>query len=393
MYGLIFFLLLSILTWVFILVYRPRILNLLPKLDESYENYNNTSHGLVSVVIPTRNEQDSIGRCIDSLLRQKDVKVEIIVVDDSSSDNTVETVREYERKVDNVKLILAPVPPVGWVGKSWACKIGYENSKGDWLLFTDADAIFTDRECIKRALAKAHSRGAGLITLYPRLLMDSLSLKAVIPILTLGLYFLGKPHKVSEGKAAFLFGSFILIRRAVYEAIGGHTRVRDALLEDRALALSAREKGAKTLFIDGVESISARWNKDLKTLWNGVLRLFIPLFLPSPIKRTVAYTTVITILLILPIFALALSLTSGSFLTLVLSSSAIALAITAIGLEAGKHKAGLLPVVLWPFGAFFLLLASLVACYRSVRHPVIEWRGRRYVVELAGERERARLLS
>ena len=376
--------LLAALSWLVALLMRRRILNQIPKLTYNVP-LNENCDTRVSVIIPARNEEDNISSCLDSLKAQQGVDLEVIVVDDSSSDGTAEVVKRYE----DVKLIRVQNPPEGWLGKSWACRVGYESSRGDWLLFTDADAVFHDSMCISKALKLAGERNADAITLYPALRLDTPSLKAVTPILTLALYSLAKPHKVETGESAFMFGSFILIRRDAYIKIGGHESVKDALLEDRALAINARKAGFRVIFADGGGSFSARWNKDLRTLWNGMLRLFLPLFLKSPVKRTTSYLLLIAFLTVTPLASLIYSITQGNQTLLVLSALSTVLAMLNIGVEAAKHKAGVLPVFLWPLGAALMMGASVFACYKALKDPVVEWRGRVYRLTYDGEREMA----
>ena len=357
-------------------------MRMIPRLGECAPDVGDV---LVSVIIPARNEAGSIGNCLDSLLAQEGVRLEVIVVDDSSSDGTAEVVGRY----GGVRLIKLENPPEGWLGKSWACEIGYRASSGSWLLFTDADVVFHDRLFICKALKHAREKGVDAATLYPTLRMDALSLKAITPILTLALYALVKPHKVEDRGSAFMFGSFILIRRDAYVRIGGHAAVRDALLEDRAMAMNARKAGLKVVFADGGGAFSAEWNRDLRTLWNGLLRLFLPLFMKGPVKRTASYTSLIILLSLIPSAGLLYSLILGLQPLLIISSLALSSATVAIAAEARKHKAGVLPLILWPLGSVLTAAAAVATCYKALRNPTVEWRGRRYRLVLDGERERA----
>ncbi|MDJ0270419.1 MAG: glycosyltransferase [Aigarchaeota archaeon] len=384
---MLFFQVLAALAWLGIALARRRILRMLPQLNVKDESQALPS--TVSVIIPARNEEKNIGRCIESIIHQLDEKGEIIVVDDSSTDSTREVVRRYSKH--GVKLIEAGELPEGWLGKPWACYLGYTHSSGEWLLFTDADAEF-GKGCIRNALITALEHGAELATQYPRMRMRSIWLKAALPILLLALYAFGRPHKVSSGEAAFAFGSFILIRRDVYEKLGGHERVRDAVLEDRAIALLARDARVRTLFLDGTNSMTAEWNNSLKSLWNGMVRLFTTLYIGSS-KKSIINAFMLIILFIFPLASLAYSLAYNIPTYILLASLSTVLISYVIGEELRKHRISFIYSVLWPLGVLLILCAVIVSGFKATLRPLFRWRNRLYRVEAYDGRERAVILS
>jgi chlorobactene glucosyltransferase len=108
----------------------------------------------VSVIIPARNEEKYIKNCILSLLNQHlGINYEIIIVDDNSSDNTLEVLKFFKNN-DKIRVMEAGNKPEDWIGKNWPCYVGYKNSRGEYLLFTDADTIHSN-----------HSIGDSLFTL------------------------------------------------------------------------------------------------------------------------------------------------------------------------------------------------------------------------------------
>ena len=379
---LLILLILSLSTWIFIMVGRGVILRRIPRTG-SYEP--SVREELVSVIIPARNEEKNLPACIESLLKQRYTRLEVIVVDDNSSDRTSEVVTNYLGK--GVKLVKLKDVEEGWQGKAYASHVGFLNSNGEWLLFMDADDILEDDSCLSKALNIASEHGAELITLYPRLRMSSPSLKATIPILLIALYFIGKPHKVAEGKTAFAFGSFTLIKRSAYERIGGHRAVRDAILEDKALANNAKKYGIRSLFVDGTESLSSSWNYDLGTLWSGILRLFIPLLMKSTIRKASTLFLLLSLLFLVPIISLAYSLLTSHAFLLVLSLATLFLIMLTIVIESIKHREGILPSILWPFGAAIIITAILVSTYMTYRGGVVKWRSRRYRLMMGEDRE------
>ncbi|MEM4302741.1 MAG: glycosyltransferase family 2 protein [Candidatus Caldarchaeum sp.] len=333
----------------------------------------------VSVIVPVRNEEKTIKKCIESLLSQKGFSKEVIVVDDNSTDSTWEVAKSF--MAEDVKLVRVGETPAGWVGKTWACNIGYENSTGEWLLFTDADTEFSD-DVVARALNAAKSLSVDVLTLYPRFRFSSLLHKTAMPILLTGLYFLGRPHGFSKGRSAFAFGSFILIRRQGYQKIGGHSAVRNAVLEDRAIAVKVLKAGLRPFIIDATEKLTSSWNDDSKSLWNGMLRLFIPLSLKAGFKQFLAYFSLAAACFTIPLTVFLL----GNYLAGFISYAAAALA---LGHEAKHHAASVFYGLLWPLGVAAVAAALLVAFYKSRTRPTVSWRGRKYFVEMGEHHEAA----
>ncbi|MDW7977522.1 MAG: glycosyltransferase family 2 protein [Candidatus Caldarchaeum sp.] len=359
---------LFIAAWLVVFLQKLRILNSLEKLDNLME----ISKPKVSAVIPARNEEKTIGRCIDTLLRQRNVLTEVVVVDDNSTDRTWEVVQDYVPR--GVKAVKSGSPPQGWVGKTWACNVGYRESTGDWILFTDADTHFSE-DLIALAVSKAEEKGAELITLYPRLRFNSVLHKLSMPILLTGFYLFGRPHMVSSKQSAFAFGSFILFKRSAYERIGGHSVVKNALLEDRAIALRAVRAGVNITFAKALDRLTSSWNDDSKSLWNGMLRIFIPLTLDRPVKQTFMYVVLVMLCLAIPPVAFLAGNFVG-FLASYLTASVV------LGHEARVHSASFLHGFLWYAGAVAVSAALITSIWRSARKPWVSWRGRRYTVQM-----------
>ncbi|MEM4715828.1 MAG: glycosyltransferase family 2 protein [Candidatus Caldarchaeum sp.] len=359
--------------WLYVFLKKIEALNHLDDLDSQ----TRVPKTVVSVVVPARNEEKTIAGCVESLLSQRGVSVEVIVVDDNSSDQTLRITQMYSDR--GVKSVKSGSPPEGWVGKTWACEVGYRHSSGDWLLFTDADTHFSE-DVIALALSKAEEKQAELITLYPRLRFNSVLHKLTMPILLTGLYVLGKPHMFQTGRAAFAFGSFILIKREAYEKVGGHRAVRNALLEDRALALRALKAGLRVSFAKAFNKLTSSWNDDSKSLWNGMLRVFIPLMLNRSIKQKAPYIILTSLCLAIPIVIL-LSGNLPAFLAGYLAAS------LALGHEARLHSSRFVYGFLWYLGAVAVSAALLTAVVKTAGMPSVKWRGRNYLLGMGDMHE------
>ena len=123
--------------WVFLIKSMMDSFRLTPYLDK-FEN-KSKSFPKVSIILPARNEENYVGKCLDSLIKQDYQNYEIIVINDSSDDSTWKIISEYAKNNSKIIPVNANPKPDGWMGKNWACMEGYQKVTGDLLLFTDAD--------------------------------------------------------------------------------------------------------------------------------------------------------------------------------------------------------------------------------------------------------------
>jgi chlorobactene glucosyltransferase len=157
------------------------------------------------------------------------------------------------------------------MGKSFACHQLAANAKGEYFLFTDADTRHAP-ECLSAALAAMERTRADLLTVMPEEEMGSRGEKLVIPLLHFILFaFLPLPLVHASRKKLFAMGNgqFLLFRRAAYEAIGGHTAVRDALVEDIGLGRRIKERGFRLRIADGSAIVRCRMYRDFRGVWEG----------------------------------------------------------------------------------------------------------------------------
>src|SRR3954470_17661710 len=194
----------------------------------------------VSVIIPARNEAPSLGACLESLIAQTGVLIEIIVVNDHSTDRT----REVAASFPAVRVIDAgPLLP-GWVGKNNAVSTGASESRGEWILFTDADTVHLPGS-LARALHEAQEHAAGLLSYSPQQIAVTFWEMATLPVVFAELAYQFPTEKVSDPASpiAAANGQYILIKREVYDQVGGHAAFADNILEDVALARAVKAAG------------------------------------------------------------------------------------------------------------------------------------------------------
>ncbi|MGA6922753.1 MAG: glycosyltransferase family 2 protein, partial [Nitrososphaeraceae archaeon] len=295
-------------TWFYFLVYMLKSFRESPKLQQFIDS-STRAYTKISVIVPARNEEKYIARCIDCLIKQNYPNFEIILIDDSSEDGTWRIMQEYAAKYKGlIKALKCEFKPNGWVGKNWACYQGYLHCEGDLLLFTDADTQY-NFQVLKLAEYYLWLQQADAVTVIPRFLCIDLWTKITLPMLSVFLHTRLSALRVNNPrtKTGYFFGSFYLITRSSYEAVGTHKIVKHELVEDGALGAELKRKKFLIRMVRGELYVAALWARDLHTLWHGLRRLIIPIYSQNK-NGTILITTAILFLLLGPFILLPLSI-------------------------------------------------------------------------------------
>jgi len=227
---------------------------------------------LVSVVIPARNEVANLGLCLDAVLAQDHPALEVLVLDDASTDGTTEILQQRSLNDSRIKpLYGGEEPPEGWFGKPWALERAQQHATGDWLVFVDAD-VRLHPSAISRIVGYGEREGVGMVSGIGRLLMESFWERVMQPAVA-GLILAGndldevndpqKPEKVMAN------GQLIAVRRTAYDALGRHEAVRGAVIEDVAIAKAAvaADQGYRFLLLR--ELFDCRMYTSFMEIWQG----------------------------------------------------------------------------------------------------------------------------
>jgi glycosyltransferase involved in cell wall biosynthesis len=238
-----------------------------------------TGNPEVSVIVPARNEEASLGACLQSLVSQAGVEFEIIVVNDHSMDRTGEIAASFPV----VRVIEAGALPQGWTGKNNAVACGAREARGQWLLFTDADTVHLPGS-LGRALAEAKEHKAEMLSYSPEQIAVTFWEMAILPVVFAELARQFPPAKVSDPASpiAAANGQFILIRRETYDAIGGHAAVAGDILEDVALAGRVKASGRRIRFRYAADAVRTRMYRNFAQLREGWTKNLALLF-PKPV--------------------------------------------------------------------------------------------------------------
>lgn len=334
---------------------------------------------MVSVIVPARNEEASLGACLESLVAQTDVRFEIIVVDDGSTDRTRDVAQSFPglRVVDP-----GPLPP-GWSGKNNALVAGAKEAQGAWLLFTDADTVHRAGS-LAGSLAEARRRGAALLSYSPGQEVHGFWEKAVMPVIFAELASTYRPSEVSDPTsfAAAANGQYILISREAYEAVGGHAAVAASLLEDVDLARAVKASGRKIFFRYGGDEVRTRMYRSFAQLSEGWTKNLALLF-RSPVRLAVLRLTEFVLIVGSGAVAFLMGLRGRTQASVAVGMLAVILAAFLARRIRKAHfswDADVLAVIGLPVFSYLLLRSRI-----AHRKGTISWKGRLY----AGSRDPA----
>jgi chlorobactene glucosyltransferase len=229
----------------------------------------------VTVLVPVRDESSNIIPCLQSLLAQRYRTFGVLVIDDDSSDDTAQIVAAMAEQNPRLKLLRSPVLPPAWIGKSHACWTGAcaVPAQTQWLCFIDAD-VRGDPALLASAVRTATTEDIDLLSLAPRHELVSFAERLILPC---GLFLLGFSQDLRRLQArdsadATATGQFMLVRRAAYEAVGGHAAVPSMVSEDVALARLLKRRGYHVVLRAGDRLLLTRMYTGWHTLWPGLAK-------------------------------------------------------------------------------------------------------------------------
>jgi chlorobactene glucosyltransferase len=365
----------------------------------------------VSIIVPARNEEDYIERCLLSLLCQHYPNFEIIAIDDNSSDNTLAIMENIKNRnnsktiglpVNRLKILSLKYKPEKWTGKTWASEKGYLQSKGTLLLFADADTNYVNRHLIRKAVHYMQKENLDVLTGIPSSeKLNRFWSKIIVPAWDF-VNILFKIGSVDvndyKSKVAYLMGSFFLIKREIFLNIGTFESVHDAIQEDKALGALIKKGGYNMKLVTLKEMAYTPCSEEVKALWYGMGRTLAPLIIKNKFKVIMnllliffACTLPFVILVIShPLVSEKLFLITNfgghfhfnySFFILL---NLIACIMVFVGCASKCKEFGVTPLYSLgiPFASIFVIAAcvyNVVPLVISGKTKPIVWQGRQYV--------------
>jgi chlorobactene glucosyltransferase len=349
---------------------------------------------LVTVVVPARNEAVNIEACVASLTSSDYPAFEVVVVDDRSDDGTAGLVRSMKTGgAQRLEVIVGKALPEGWLGKPWACWQGKREARGELILFTDADTVHRS-DLLARAVRAQEEDDADLLSLTGRQLMETFWERLVQPqvFLSMALRFYDIEGAVrrKRWRSVVANGQFMLFRREVYQAIGGHEAVREEVVEDVALARLVVRSGHHLSVRMAESTFATRMYRSLSELvegWSKNMVLGGLLTAPPVVRPMLAPASVLVgaCLWLAPPVALLLSLLGvGGVGLLVWSATVVSLSIILWMMFTSRMRAPFWYGLLYPLGAS---MGMYIFIRSWARGRNVEWKGRAYVVGDPAEAE------
>ncbi len=348
----------------------------------------------VSVVVPARNEERNLSRLLPSLLSQRYPHYEVIVIDDQSTDGTPRILARWAQRDPRLKVVRGEALPAhaGWLGKPYAMHQGAQHARGEWLLFTDADTVHGPLS-LSSSVAFALSHSIDLLSILPHPELVTVAEKIIMPVAFQGIGLLFPLHRVNDpdDKTAIANGQYMLIRRQVYDAVGGMARVKDRIAEDLEFAKVVKGEGYRLYIADGRHLMRVRMYTNLAEIWEGWGKNAVLAFRDSPGMMVVVVAGTFSIILVPALLAWwAVRGWRTARRTGTLADRATALWVTglaawSIGVPfAYRRRAdmalGLAPVwtLTQPLGVLAMGLIMLYSIVRLATGKGVVWKGRVY---------------
>ena len=340
----------------------------------------------ISIILPARNEEEFIEKCLVSLLEQDYENYEIIAIDDRSEDKTGQIIHNFAKKDSRVVHVTAQPKPEEWMGKNWACFEGFKKSTGELLLFTDADTKHS-KNMVSLSVSHLLSEDLDALTAMPKMLCLDFWTKVTLPMLSTFLHTRFSALRVNDPskKTGYFFGSFFIIKRETYESVGTHEGVKGELVEDGALGKKVKESGFKMKMVRAEHLVEAVWARDLPTLWHALKRLMIPLYLQNK-KIAIGIFFAVLFLLFMPFPILAYSATlatSSISFSLLFSVSTITVGLIYFAAILESKKGLGLTIghaLLGPIGSLMIIAGFASGILQVKSNRALLWRGRSYTM-------------
>ncbi len=231
---------------------------------------------MVSIIVPARNEEKTIERCVRSLLAQDYPRFEVIVVDDCSEDETGPILAQLGNTDSRLQVVQGKPLPEGWMGKAHAIMQGYPQSKGDWLLFTDADTYHSP-SLLSRVMGFVLPSPISLVTVSGKQERSEIGVTLVNLVVWSYIFMVSDRKGLADSKSrqGLIYGQYVLMTREAYEAVGTHAAVREYSSTDVSLGYLAKLKGFLVLGIDAGGALKTTMYSSFTEAYRGWSRSLV----------------------------------------------------------------------------------------------------------------------
>ena len=331
----------------------------------------------LSILLPARNEAAALPEALASLLAQNYPRLEIIAVNDRSSDATPQILDEFAGKYINLKVIHLSQLPAGWLGKAHALVQAYKHSAGEWLVFTDAD-VRVAPDFLRRAISLVEANGWEHLSCMWRSELEGFWEKTLFTFWFFSTLLWLQPWAVSNPRSRHYYGSgvFQLMRRTTYESIGTHERLAMEVFDDVKLGKLVKRAGFRSGVAFGMEGMQIRWHRGLRGMLQGLTKNAFATLDYSLKKLALNFLFSVTIQ-ILPFFALVLCSGRAQMLAAVSVVAHLLLMIYA----ARLCRVSSWYALTYPLAAAILWYIVMRSAVVTLRQGGVIWRGTFYPLE------------
>lgn len=331
----------------------------------------------ISIIVPACNEQETIKPALRSLLALDYAHLEIIVINDRSTDRTGEVLKKIKEEHPRLRILEITELPDGWLGKNHALHQGAKAATGEYLLFTDADILFAS-STLSRAMSLIINEQRDHLVLIFKNIAEGWLLNAMMLDAAGGLFFLFKPWKVSDPKSRHFIGAgaFNLVRKSVYQAIGGHETVRMHPIDDVMLGKIIKQAGYRQECLSGYDFLQVHWYASPRKMINGLMKNIFALY-NFRVSYALAAVVIICLVTILPVWGTVL--TSGAARLCFALSALIRFTSCTYGALYSGTTLGVVPFsLLTPYINIYIILKGMLT---TLANGGINWRGTRYPLD------------
>ncbi len=333
----------------------------------------------LTILVAGKDEEPNIARCLAGLLAQEYPKLQVIAVNDRSSDRTGHIMDELAARDSRLHVEHIRTLPDGWFGKNNALRVGLQHAQGELLAFTDADCTYDSTKLLQAAVAFARANDVEFLSVLPQLEASTLWERIIQPVAGAIMVFWFPPERVNNPRRATAYanGAFMLMTRRAYEAIGGHEYARATLNEDMHMARQAKRVGVRLRVIRGGGLYRVRMYTGFLQIWRGWSRIFYGCFGTFP--RLAVSTLMLSVFSLSPYLSLLLAPLAGA--------SAVAIGLAALFAIAGQQSvlmrfyalSGMPPgwALTYPVGSA-ICCGMTVNAMRRLGRQTTTWRGTTY---------------
>ncbi len=362
----------------------PRLDEDLKTLRAAVENWPSSS-----VIIPACNEADHIESALKSILAQDYPNLEIIAVNDRSTDATGAILDRLAETDSRLRVVHVRSLPRGWLGKVNAMQQGVQRAKGEWLLFTDADVHYHPGT-LRRALSYAQHHGVDHLALIPQVVTNGFLLDAAVRTFGLLLLLWARAPSVNKAnsKAAFGIGAFNLVRADVFNKTRGFEWLRLEPADDYGLGVMIREAGGRTRLAFADKDLSISWYENVGAMFKGLEKNMFGPGAHYQWWRMLVMVFGIWAVLAAPWVALIAGMMSGSPIMLGAAFVALVFHVAFSFFFVREKRSETLSLLLLPLGVLMFTAMVLRSGFKCLRNGGIDWRGTHYCIDelRAGQR-------